>query len=142
MKRNSNNSINEKFKLKLPVDFQQALADKPLLEAKWRDITPIARRDFVSWINSAKSSETRMRRIKIACSKLETGKRRPCCYAVVPMDFYKALGFDLKAKNGWKNLNSMERRDFVDWINEEKKSDKRNFRIKKACALISDGKRP
>ncbi|MGH7939374.1 MAG: YdeI/OmpD-associated family protein, partial [Bryobacteraceae bacterium] len=41
---------------------------------------PIARRDWIHWIISAKQAETRTRRIKNACSMLAAGKRRPCCF--------------------------------------------------------------
>jgi hypothetical protein len=34
----------------------------------WSDITPIARRDWIHWITSAKQAETRARRIKNAYS--------------------------------------------------------------------------
>jgi len=44
------------------------------------DITPIARRDWIYWITSAKLSETRARRIRNACQMLAAGKRRVCCF--------------------------------------------------------------
>jgi uncharacterized protein YdeI (YjbR/CyaY-like superfamily) len=48
-----------------------------MAKAQWRDLTPIARRDFISWIDSAKQPETRTRRIGKACAMLAAGKRRP-----------------------------------------------------------------
>ena len=63
--------------LRLPTDFRKALAAAPKAKAKWSDLTPIARRDFISWIDSAKQPETRRRRIERACSMLAAGKRRP-----------------------------------------------------------------
>lgn len=44
----------------------------------WSDITPIARRDWIAWITSAKQPETRARRIQNVCEMLATGKRRVC----------------------------------------------------------------
>ncbi len=38
---------------KVPSDLQKALAATPKIEALWKSLTPIARRDFVSWIESA-----------------------------------------------------------------------------------------
>jgi hypothetical protein len=65
----------------LPPDLRAALATaEPKARAVWEDITPIARRDWVQWINSAKQVETRARRIKNACSMLASGKRRVCCF--------------------------------------------------------------
>src|SRR2546423_43757 len=44
---------------KVPADFQKALAAAPKARALWSDITPIARRDWIHWITSAKQEETR-----------------------------------------------------------------------------------
>ncbi len=65
----------------VPVDLRKALAAAaPKARALWADITPIARRDWIHWIISAKQPETRTRRIKNACSMLAAGKRRVCCF--------------------------------------------------------------
>jgi hypothetical protein len=66
---------------KVPADLRKALAAAPpKTRAVWADITPMARRDFVHWIDSAKQAETRVRRIRNACDMLAKGKRRPCCF--------------------------------------------------------------
>jgi uncharacterized protein YdeI (YjbR/CyaY-like superfamily) len=126
---------------KIPTDFRKALAASPKVAALWSDLTPIARRDFVSWIEEAKHVETRARRIKVACSKLAAGKRRPCCYAIVPMNLYKALSATPKAKAVWSTLTPDERRDMVRWIQAVKESEARGLRILQACALLATGKR-
>jgi hypothetical protein len=65
----------------VPADLRKALAAAaPKARALWSNITPIARRDWIHWITSAKQSETRTRRIKNACSMLAAGKRRVCCF--------------------------------------------------------------
>ena len=65
----------------VPSDLRKALAAAaPKARALWSDLTPIARRDWVHWITSAKQLETRARRIKNACSMLAAGKRRVCCF--------------------------------------------------------------
>ena len=65
----------------VPEDLQTALAAAaPKARAVWADITPIARRDWIHWITSAKKAETRARRVENACSMLAAGKRRPCCF--------------------------------------------------------------
>jgi Bacteriocin-protection, YdeI or OmpD-Associated/Domain of unknown function (DUF1905) len=65
----------------VPPDLKKALAAAaPKVKKLWSDITPIARRDWIQWIMSAKQEETRARRIKNACSMLTSGKRRPCCF--------------------------------------------------------------
>jgi hypothetical protein len=65
----------------IPADLRKALAvAAPNVRKLWSAITPIARRDWIHWITSAKQDETRARRIKNACSMLAAGKRRPCCF--------------------------------------------------------------
>ena len=65
----------------VPPDLRKALATaEPKARDVWEDITPIARRDWIQWITSAKQAETRVRRVKNACSMLASGKRRVCCF--------------------------------------------------------------
>src|SRR6184192_3529848 len=64
----------------VPADLRKALAAAPKARVLWSDITPIARRDWIHWITSAKQAKTRERRIKNACSMLAAGKRRVCCF--------------------------------------------------------------
>jgi Bacteriocin-protection, YdeI or OmpD-Associated/Restriction endonuclease len=63
-----------------PADLRKALAAAAEARAVWSDLTPIARRDWIHWITSAKQSETRARRIRNACEMLAAGKRRVCCF--------------------------------------------------------------
>jgi uncharacterized protein YdeI (YjbR/CyaY-like superfamily) len=126
---------------KVPSDLQKALGAAPKAKAQWESLTPIARRDFISWIESAKQSETRERRVKVACSKLADGKRRPCCYAIVPMNLYKALGAAPKAKAQWSGLTADERRDFADWVESPKELKLRELRVEKVCMMLASGKR-
>ncbi len=124
-----------------PADLREALAAVPVAERAWRDLTPIARRDFMGWINEAKQAETRRRRIARCCENLAAGKRRPCCYAVVPMDLYKALGTAPMAKAQWSNLTANEKRDFTEWVEDSANPDTRKGRIEEACAMLAAGKR-
>ena len=125
----------------LPTDLRTAFATDPVAKGKWNDLTPIARRDFISWIESAKQLETRKRRIKRACSMLIAGKRRPCCYTIVSFDLYTALKAAPKAKTQWSDLTSIERRDFIRWMDAAKEKEAHKRRIKKACSLLASGKR-
>jgi uncharacterized protein YdeI (YjbR/CyaY-like superfamily) len=126
---------------RVPMDLRKALAAIPKAKAQWCDLTPIARRDFISWIESAKQLETRRRRIEIACSMLAAGKRRPCCYSIVSLDLHVALKASLKAKAQWSDLRSIERRDFISWMDSAKGPEKHKRRIEKACAMLATGKR-
>lgn len=124
-----------------PPDLRKALAANPKAKAQWTDLTPIAQRDFTTWIESAKQLETRKRRVARASDMLASGKRRPCCYAVVPMNLYKALGVNPKAKATWGMLTPTERRDFVAWVEVAQESEERKRRTEKACQLLASGKR-
>ncbi len=125
----------------VPTDQRKALGAVPLVKTAWEGLTPIARRDFVTWVEGAKQAETRTRRIEKACDMLAKGKRRPCCYAVVPMNFYKALGESPRAKAMWGELTPNERRDFVAWVELVKDSEARAVKIAKACDMLAKGKR-
>src|ERR1700687_3802921 len=70
----------EEPETRVPMDLRKALAAAPQAQALWADITPIARRDWILWISSAKQPETRRRRIERACAMLASGKRRVCCF--------------------------------------------------------------
>jgi len=66
---------------RVPADLRKALAAAhPKARAIWSDITPVARRDWIQWIESAKRKETHLKRIENACDMLAKGKRRPCCF--------------------------------------------------------------
>lgn len=64
----------------IPTDLQVALKADAKVRARWTDITPMARWEWIRWINSTNQSETRKRRIEVSCSKLLAGERRPCCF--------------------------------------------------------------
>ena len=123
------------------MDLRKALAAAPTAKAQWRDLTPIARKDFISWIDSAKQPETRRRRIERACSMLAAGKRRPCCYSIVSFNLYTALAATPRAKAQWSDLTSIERRDFISWMDADKQPEKHRLRIEKACVMLAAGKR-
>jgi len=123
------------------MDLREALAAMPKAKAKWSDLTPIARRDFISWIESAKQPETRKRRVERAGSMLVAGKRRPCCYTIVSLDLHLALKATPKAKAQWSDLTPVERRDFISWMDSAKEPEANRRRIEKACAMLAAGKR-
>lgn len=65
---------------KVPADLKASLAANGAALATWKDITPVARRDWIHWITSGKKAETRVKRIDVACDKLAKGDRRACCF--------------------------------------------------------------
>jgi uncharacterized protein YdeI (YjbR/CyaY-like superfamily) len=65
---------------KIPADMKKAiLADSKVTEL-WEDITPLARNEFICWVEDAKQNKTRNRRITRTTEELLEGKRRPCCW--------------------------------------------------------------
>ena len=54
----------------MPADLRKVLAAAPKAKAQWNDLTPLARQDFIMWIDSAKQPATRKRRIETVPSKL------------------------------------------------------------------------
>lgn len=65
---------------KLPADLRKALLADAKVLALWEDITPLARNEFICWVENAKQIETRQRRIRRTCEELLEGNRRPCCW--------------------------------------------------------------
>ena len=64
----------------LPADLrEELLANATALDA-WNDITPLARNEFICWVEDAKQETTRARRIRRTKEELEEGQRRPCCW--------------------------------------------------------------
>ena len=66
---------------KLPFDLEKFLLTDPKMLTVWENITPLARNEWICWIESAKKQETRENRINDGRSKLLSGMRRPCCWA-------------------------------------------------------------
>ena len=141
MNRMNPKPVGEESEPKVPTDLRQALAAAPMAKAKWSDLTPIARRDFISWLDSAKQPETRKRRIDKACSMLVAGKRRPCCYSIVSFNLYTALAAAPMAKAQWSDLTPTERRDFISWMDSAKEPEAHKRRIEKACVMLAARKR-
>lgn len=69
---------------KVPAELRKALIADAEARAKWEDITPLARNEWICWIESAKKPETRNRRIEWVRTELRDGKRRPCCWPGCP----------------------------------------------------------
>jgi hypothetical protein len=65
----------------VPADLAAALAAAPTeVQDVWTDITPTARWEWVRWVNATANPATRQRRVEVTISKIDSGKRRPCCF--------------------------------------------------------------
>lgn len=65
----------------VPNDVDAALKAAPeKVKDKWKDITPMARWEWIRWVNSTGNNDTRAIRIEKTISKLNGTHRRPCCF--------------------------------------------------------------
>ena len=64
----------------LPADLGDALLASAAALDAWSDITPLARNEFICWVDDAKQEATRARRVRRTVEELEEGQRRPCCW--------------------------------------------------------------
>jgi hypothetical protein len=67
-------------KLVVPPDLRIAMAACVPAKILWKDMSEIARRDYVRWVDGTNNPETRARRVKRTVEQLAEGKRRPCCF--------------------------------------------------------------
>lgn len=69
-------------KPRIPADLRVAFSASREARALWKELTPDGRRDWIRWIDSTKSAQTRARRVTRTVEQLSAGKRRPCCVNV------------------------------------------------------------
>ena len=74
------NNISDGVAHNMPPDFKKALISNIRVVELWEDITPLARNEFICWVEDAKQDKTRNRRIIRTTEELLEGKRRPCCW--------------------------------------------------------------
>lgn len=67
-----------------PADLSKAIGSNSIARAAWKELTPLARNEWICWVTTAKQSATRSRRIERAVEDLQAGKRRPCCWPGCP----------------------------------------------------------
>ena len=76
----SNSKLSHGVFHKIPFDMSTAINKKRKAVNTWNDITPIARNEFICWVENVKQEITRTKRIKRTVDELLEGKRRPCCW--------------------------------------------------------------
>ena len=68
----------------LPADLRDVLVSDQAALAKWEDITPLARNEWICWVESVKKPETRRSHVEQVRTRLNEGQRRPCCWPGCP----------------------------------------------------------
>ena len=69
---------------KVPADLKKTLIADPKALAKWEDITPLARNEWICWTISVKTPKTRREHVARVRTELKEGMRRPCCWPGCP----------------------------------------------------------
>lgn len=69
---------------RVPPDLRKILTADGAARSLWEDITPLARNEWICWVEDAKRPETRRRRIERVRTELKEGLRRPCCWPGCP----------------------------------------------------------
>lgn len=64
----------------MPMDLRRALEGSQKALMAWKDITPLARNEWICWIVTVQQDATRKDHIKRTIEELKEGKRRPCCW--------------------------------------------------------------
>src|ERR1700687_5239802 len=64
----------------VPEDLREALTADPAALAKWEDLTPLARNEWICWATFVKKPETRKQHVERVRTELKEGMRRPCCW--------------------------------------------------------------
>ena len=59
---------------KVPADLREVLTSDLDVLAKWNDLTPLARNEWICWTTSVKKPETRRDHVERVCSELKEGK--------------------------------------------------------------------
>lgn len=72
--------VGDEKEVRNPADWSEALSQAPAALALYEQVTPMARREWVRWVASAKQEKTRAHRIEVGIDKLTKGMRRPCCF--------------------------------------------------------------
>lgn len=65
---------------RLPDDLRITILENEDVLEQWNSLTPLARNEFICWVENAKIINTRKRRICRTAVELLEGKRRPCCW--------------------------------------------------------------
>ena len=61
-------------------DMRAAIVADDEVLALWQSLTPLARNEYICWVDDAKRAPTREKRIRRTVESLLEGKRRPCCW--------------------------------------------------------------
>lgn len=87
----TNKQISNGTAHKISSDLKNALISDKTALAKWEDLTPLARNEWICWVTFVKKDETRKDHVKRTINELKEGMRRPCCWLGCPHRKDKAV---------------------------------------------------
>lgn len=64
----------------MQADLKKTLTKDKSILAIWEGLTPLARNEWICWVESVKKPETRREHVERVPKQLKEGKRRPCCW--------------------------------------------------------------
>ena len=64
----------------IPIVLRKNLTSDQMALKPWENLTPLARNEWICWINEAKLIEKNKRRINRTITEIKNNKKRPCCW--------------------------------------------------------------
>lgn len=68
----------------VPPDIGERLTETDDTLRIWNTLTPLARNEWICWVESVKQEKTRIQHIERLIIELREGKKRPCCWPGCP----------------------------------------------------------
>ena len=75
---------NPDFRHDTPDELRAILNKDAVLQTKWDALTDLARNEWICWMTSPKTQETRDKHFARLQEEVLAGKRRPCCWPGCP----------------------------------------------------------
>ena len=72
------------FRHETPDELRAVLDSDKALLVKWDGLTDLARNEWICWMTSPKTEETRSKHLARLQEEVLGGKRRPCCWPGCP----------------------------------------------------------
>ena len=72
------------FRHETPAELRAVLDRNKPLEAKWNGLTELGRNEWICWMISPKTQETRDKHLARLQEEVLAGKKRPCCWPGCP----------------------------------------------------------
>jgi hypothetical protein len=75
-----NKDVSQGVVHKVPPDLKKVLISDSKALSAWEGLTPLARNEWICWVEYVKKEETRLNHVERTLAELKEGRRRPCCW--------------------------------------------------------------